>query len=111
MMSRCVPRTLEALLLHALPPAAAELLTQKLEHADAAAAVTGTPPVRCCLQTMLLHICVSCSCFVTRLLHGCYTAMTRSQVNTHSTILSRTSVYYMPVYSSDSVLCLDWAKV
>ena len=41
-MSRYVPRTLEALLLHALPPAAAELLTQKLEHADVAAVETGT---------------------------------------------------------------------
>ena len=41
MMSRCVPRTLEALLLHALPPPAAELFTQKLEQADAAAAETG----------------------------------------------------------------------
>ena len=43
-MSQHVPRTLEALLLHALPPAAAELLTQKLEQADAAAAeTTGNP--------------------------------------------------------------------
>ena len=33
-MSQRVPRTLEALLMHALPPAAAELLTQKLEQAD-----------------------------------------------------------------------------
>ena len=43
-MRQHVPRTLEALLLHALPPAAAELLTQKLEQADAAAAETiGNP--------------------------------------------------------------------
>ena len=41
MMSTHVPRTLEGLLLHALPPAAAELLTQKLEQADATAAATG----------------------------------------------------------------------
>ncbi|KAL0054747.1 hypothetical protein WJX82_001838 [Trebouxia sp. C0006] len=34
LMSQRVPRTLEALLMHALPPAAAELLTQKLEQAD-----------------------------------------------------------------------------
>ncbi|KAA6428022.1 MAG: hypothetical protein FRX49_02684 [Trebouxia sp. A1-2] len=34
LMSHRVPRTLEALLMHALPPAAAELLTQKLEQAD-----------------------------------------------------------------------------
>lgn len=32
-MSQRVPRTLEALLMHALPAAAAELLTQKLEQA------------------------------------------------------------------------------
>jgi len=31
-----VPRTIQALLLHALRPAAAELLTQKLERADEA---------------------------------------------------------------------------
>ena len=34
LMVKRVPRTLEALLMHALPPAAAELLTQKLEQAD-----------------------------------------------------------------------------
>lgn len=49
-MSRRVPRTLEALLLHALLPAAAELLTQKLEQADAAAAETGIPSVYGCLR-------------------------------------------------------------
>lgn len=43
-MSQHVPRTLDALLLHALPPAAAELLTQKLEQANAAATeTTGNP--------------------------------------------------------------------
>lgn len=50
MMSRRVPRTLEAMLLHALPPAAAELLTQKLEQADASAADTGTACEFGCLQ-------------------------------------------------------------
>ena len=42
LMTRDVPRTLEALLLHALCPAAAELLTVKLEQADVQAAATGT---------------------------------------------------------------------
>ena len=41
LMVRRVPRTLEALLLHALPPAAAELLTQKLEQADAEGSEAG----------------------------------------------------------------------
>lgn len=45
-MARHVPRTLEAMLLHALPPAAAELLTQILEQADASAAETGTASAR-----------------------------------------------------------------
>ena len=42
LMSQCVPRTLEALLMHTLPPVAAELLTQKLEQADGQGAATGT---------------------------------------------------------------------
>ena len=41
LMTKQVPRTLEALLLHALPPAAAQLLTNKLEQADAAAESAG----------------------------------------------------------------------
>ena len=40
-MTQHVPRTLEAMLLHALAPAAAELLTQKLEQADAQATAAG----------------------------------------------------------------------
>lgn len=44
-MSQHVPRTLDALLLHALPPAAAEMLTQKLEQADAAAVETEGNPL------------------------------------------------------------------
>lgn len=40
-MAGQTPRTLEALLLHALPPAAAELMTQKLEHCDAQLIASG----------------------------------------------------------------------
>lgn len=63
LMSQRVPRTLEALLMHALPPAAAELLTQKLEQADAQGD-------RCsiCL-VMLAHLKLWC-CMVGDYLHS-----------------------------------------
>lgn len=62
MMARRVPRTLEALLLHALPPAAAELLTQKLEQADASATATGPLSTLICKTVVFMsRYFASCS--------------------------------------------------
>lgn len=48
LMSSHVPRTLEALLLHALSPAAAELLTQKLEQLDLIGTLLSSAAVTLC---------------------------------------------------------------
>ena len=102
MMSRCVPRTLEALLLHALLPAAAELLTQKMEQADASAAETGLPSAYGCLQSIA----------------NCMYVMPITDVVTNSLIKtsayfvvqSRCSVAFLLVRRSDCILCLDLAR-
>ena len=63
LMAERVPRTLEAMLLHALSPAAAELLTQKLEQADAAASATGSHPTFTC-KACLFMLCQFPSCSI-----------------------------------------------
>ena len=97
-----MPRTLEALLLHALLPAAAELLTQKMEQADASAAETGLPSAYGCLQSIA----------------NCMYVMPITDVVTNSLIKtsayfvvqSRCSVAFLLVRRSDCILCLDLAR-